>query len=326
MSKTLRIPTGEPVLCHENSLTLMAFNNPYLVAATSPATQRAYQSDVHHFEKWGATLPTETGTVLLYLQAFAKTLNPRTLSRRLTALKNWHLYQGFADPTQHPSVKKTIIGILRIHGKPKAKAPPLLPEHLLNRVASLRQEKTLRAARDSALLQLAFFGGFRRSKLVAIGYDHLEWKDQGIDILIPHSKTDQTNEGRYCAIPYGNAQLCPVQAVKHWLDQSHIKNGPLFRRIHPEGRLDHAPLVPLSVNNILKKRAREAGIPEADPLSSHSFRRGFATSASRNGASLPAIMRQGRWKNMNTVMEYIEAAQRFEENAAARVLAQISST
>jgi hypothetical protein len=27
-------------------------------------------------------------------------------------------------------------------------------------------------------------------------------------------------------------------------------------------------------------------------------------------------MRQGRWKHVNTVIEYIEAAQRFEDNAA----------
>jgi integrase len=325
VSKTLRIP-GEQALRHESTLLSTAFSNPYIIAATSPNTRRAYQSDIRHFEKWGAALPTETETVLAYLQAFAKTLNPRTLARRLTALKNWHLYQGFADPIEHPSVNKTMIGILRIHGKPKAKAPPLLPEHLLKIVNYLRQEKSVRAARDSALLQLAFCGGFRRSELVAINYEHLTWQDQGIDILIPHSKTDQSNEGRYCAIPYGNAHLCPVQAIKQWLDQSQIKNGPLFRRIHPQGHLDPAPLVPLSVNTILKKRAREAGIPDADQFSSHSFRRGLATSASRKGASLPAIMRQGRWKNVNTVMGYIEAAQRFEENAAACVLSLIPST
>lgn len=34
-------------------------------------------------------------------------------------------------------------------------------------------------------------------------------------------------------------------------------------------------------------------------------------------------MRQGRWKNVNTVLEYIEAAQRFEENAATSVLKKI---
>jgi len=35
-------------------------------------------------------------------------------------------------------------------------------------------------------------------------------------------------------------------------------------------------------------------------------------------------MRQGRWKEVSTVMEYIEAAQRFEENAAGHVLRKLS--
>ena len=88
-------------------------------------------------------------------------------------------------------------------------------------------------------------------------------------------------------------------------------------------QLGDTPLVSLSASNILRKWAKEAGISQAEDLSSHSLRRGLATSASRDGALLNAIMRQGRWKNVNTVMEYIEAAQRFEENAAASVLEKV---
>jgi hypothetical protein len=53
------------------------------------------------------------------------------------------------------------------------------------------------------------------------------------------------------------------------------------------------------------------------------MRRGLATTASRDGVSIPAIMRQGRWKQVGTVMEYIEAAQRFEENAAGQILQKL---
>ncbi len=76
----------------------------------------------------------------------------------------------------------------------------------------------------------------------------------------------------------------------------------------------------------LKNHAKAAGIENFDDFSSHSMRRGLATTASREGVSLPAIMRQGRWKQVSTVMEYIEAAQRFEENAAAQVIKNSDST
>jgi integrase len=305
-----------------NEVQVPTRTNPYLAAATSPNTRRAYQSDIQHFEKWGGQLPAHREAILAYLQTYATLLNPRTLSRRLTALKHWHTYQGFPDPTQHPVVSKTLAGIMRTHGRPKDKAPPVLPEHLLKIVNHLHQENTLRALRDSALLQLAFFGAFRRSEIVAICVEHLDWQEQGLDILIPHSKTDQYHEGRYCAIPFGNEQLCPIRALKRWLEESNIQQGPIFRRLHTDESIASLALTPLSVSHILRKRAHAAKIDQAEHFSSHSLRRGLATAASRDGASLAAIMRQGRWKNVNTVMEYIEAAQRFEDNAAAKVLLQ----
>ncbi len=311
------------LLQNERQLITPPINNPYIAAATSQNTRRAYQADIRHFEKWGGRLPANSEVLLEYLQAFAKTLNPRTLARRLTAIKNWHTYQGFFDPTQHPAISKTLAGIMRLHGRPKDKAPPLLPQHLLQLCELLANQQTLRAYRDNALLQVAFFGAFRRSEVVAIRYEDIRWETEGIDILIPHSKTDQTHEGRYCAIPYGHANFCPIRALKQWLQQAGITQGFIFRRIYADGRLAEEGLTPLSVSHILKKRAQEAGIVEAVRLSSHSLRRGLATAASRDGATLPAIMRQGRWRHMGTVLEYIEAAQRFEENAARNVLQEI---
>lgn len=313
-----------PAGCQTQNPSVASSHHDYLAAATSANTRRAYQADIRHFERWGGQLPASSEGLLCYLQAFAGQLNPRTLSRRLTAIKNWHTYQGFFDPTQHPAISKTLTGIMRLHGKPKDKAPPLLPQQLLQISTALLQQKNLRAYRDNALLQLAFFGAFRRSEVVAIRCEEISWEKQGIDILIPYSKTDQAHEGRYCAIPYGNDQLCPVQALQLWLQHAGITQGYIFRRIFTDTGMGELGLAPLSVTHILKKRAGEAGIAQADQFSSHSLRRGLATAASRDGAALPAIMRQGRWRHMGTVLEYIEAAQRFEENAAHNILKKIA--
>lgn len=82
----------------------------------------------------------------------------------------------------------------------------------------------------------------------------------------------------------------------------------------------------LSVNHILQRNAESAGLDNAKQFSSHSLRRGFATAASRNGVSLQSIMQQGRWKQVSTVMEYIQAAGRFENNAASQVLQHLEKT
>ena len=183
--------------------------------------------------------------------------------------------------------------------------------------------KTLAALRDNALLQLGFLGAFRRSELVAIEIANIKLSEEGVEILIAHSKTDQENTGQYCAIPYGNEKLCAVSALQTWIDKAGIQSGFIFRRILKGDKISDLGINAASVNDLIKKHAVAAGIENAADFSSHSMRRGLATTASRDGVSIPAIMRQGRWKQVDTVMEYIEAAQRFEENAAGQVLNKI---
>ena len=307
----------------QTSNNTIPLSNRYQIAATSDNTRRAYQADIRHFEAWGGQLPATTESILRYLHAFAETLNPRTLSRHITALTQWHRYQRLVDPTEAPIVGKTLTGIARLHGKPKDKAPPLLPEHLIQIAEYFGTKSALAAFRDTALLQVGFLGAFRRSELVFIRVENINWQQAGIEILIPKSKTDQLNEGQYCVIPNGNRELCAVRALKTWLEKSEIKEGFVFRRIHRGNKISELNMTADSVNEILKKRAFEAGIENAMDFSSHSMRRGLATTASRDGVSLPAIMRQGRWKEVGTVMEYIEAAARFEENAAGQVLQKL---
>lgn len=311
---------------HKNETRSIATNhkliamNPYLHAATAKNTRQAYQADILHYEQSGMPLPAKQEDIVVYLQAFADKLNPRTLSRRLTALKHWHTYQGFDDPTFHPVVRKILKGITNIYGKPKDKAPALIPEQLCQMAAYLQKENTLAAWRDNALLQLGYFGAFRRSELVSVQYDHIKHHKEGISILIPRSKTDQGGEGQHCAIPYGNHRLCAIRALDVWLGRSKIIAGSIFRQIDRWGTLGEDALTPLALTQIIKKRAEACQLPNPKAFSSHSLRRGLATSASHKGASLKAIMRQGRWQHVGTVLGYIEEGQLFEDNAAAAIL------
>ncbi|MBS0357724.1 MAG: hypothetical protein JSS53_00420 [Proteobacteria bacterium] len=186
----------------------------YIQAATSENTRKAYRYDIQYFMFWGGLLPTTPDILVRYLHEYADKLNSRTLKRRLTAISRWHIYQGFSDPTQNPIVKKTMTGIKNIHGKPKDKAPAIQLEQLESMVNHLNLDNSLIATRNNALLQLEFFGAFRRRELVSIRYEDLFFVLEGIEILIPRSKTDQAGEAQICAIPYGFGKLCPVNAIK----------------------------------------------------------------------------------------------------------------
>lgn len=314
---------NEIILATQNEITEPGSLHVYIQAATSQNTRRAYQSDIRHFIAWGGLLPTSTDVLLRYLQENAVSLNPRTLKRRLVAIKHWHTYQGFSDPTMHPLVKKTLSGILHMHGKPPEKAPPLSVEQLMVLANYLDTNNELSHCRNSALLQVGFFGAFRRSELVAMHWEHFRFVPQGVEVLIPRSKTDQTAEGNVCAIPYGNSTLCPVTALHRWKEKSGILMGPVFRQILKGNKITERSISTNSVNKIIKDLAIACQLPQATQYSGHSLRRGFATSASQKGASFGSIMRQGRWRHEGTVHGYIEEGQRFNSNAAGSILDEI---
>ena len=127
MTKVITLHNEKPVPSNNNEMNHSVSPQQYIIAATSDNTRRAYQSDIRHFIDWGGLLPTSAEIIMNYLQQYATNLNPRTLVRRLTALKNWHIYQGFTDPTAHPLIRKTLTGIKNVHGGVRKLTPPKTP-------------------------------------------------------------------------------------------------------------------------------------------------------------------------------------------------------
>lgn len=311
--------TGSTVLTEAE---LLHRHREFLSAATADNTRRAYQSAIRHFQSWGGLLPCEAPMVIRYLLTYAAELNVRTLALRLTALSKWHQFQGFADPTGNPDVRKTLRGIARIHGKPKKKAKALPIEDLERIVVMLQSDTNLQGLRNSALLQVAFFGAFRRSEIAVLTAEEIAWEPEGLVITMTRSKTDQDGEGITKAIPYGEpgSLCCPATALKLWLTAAEIKSGPIFRRITRQGAIGADALYAGSINEILKACATKACLPYVPELSGHSFRRGLATSAYRAGTDFRNIKRQGGWRHDGTVQGYIDEADQFAENAAGSLL------
>jgi integrase len=297
----------------------------FLAAASSDNTRRAYRSAIRHFQNWGGLLPCVPSMVINYLLSFAETLNPRTLSVRVTALSQWHVFQGFSDPTAQADVRLTLRGIGRSQGRPKKKAKALSLSDLEVMVSHLTSKRGLIALRDNAVLQIAFFAALRRSELVALTVANFSWESEGLVITLPRSKTDQEGQGLVKAIPFGDPDgLCPASALKRWLAAAEITEGVIFRRVTRWEEIGDKALDAGSVNAILGANAKAAGLTNITDLSSHSFRRGLATSAIRAGAAFADVKRQGGWKNDTTVHGYIEEASRFVENAAGTLLKQKS--
>ena len=106
-----------------------------------------------------------------------------------------------------------------------------------------------------------------------------------------------------------------------WRRASGCYSGPVFRQLTKATRATKSAKVreegicARQINRIVREVAKEAGLPNPERYSSHSLRRGFATEASRLGASMAGIQQHGRWRCTRTVVEYIEAGRQFSDSA-----------
>jgi len=298
------------------SLELETLRN--LKNSKSVNTLRAYRSDFKDFSTFCAknglsSMPTEPKILSLYLTHLSATSKFSTLKRRIASISVIHKMKGHYLDTKHPIIMENLHGIKRVKGtNQKAKKPILINDLklIINVIdqSDLEGSKNIRnKIRDKAIILVGFSGGFRRSELVNIDYDDIEFVSEGIKIFIKRSKTDQSGEGMIKAIPYfDNKIFCPVLALKNWFDNCEIKSGKIF------------DISDKSVALIIKKYASLAGL-DSNKYGGHSLRSGFATSAAESGAEERNIMAMTGHKTTQMVRRYIQEANLFKNNALNKI-------
>ena len=277
-------------------------------------TLRAYESDYKDFSFFCiknnfSSLPADPKIISLYLTHLSKKSKFSTLKRRIASISVIHKLKGHYIDTKHPVIRENLLGIKRIKGSnQKAKKPILINDlKLIIDVIDKLKIKDTRKTRDKALILIGFAGGFRRSELVAVDNEDVEFVREGVKIFVKRSKTDQSGEGMTKAIPsFDNALYCPVLHLQDWMAKGLTKKGKIF------------PISDKSVALIIKKYANLAGL-DGDKYSGHSLRSGFATSTAESGAEERNIMAMTGHKTTQMVRRYIQEANLFKNNALNKI-------
>ena len=305
---------------HEETL-----NN--LKSSKASNTIRAYKSDFKDFGAFCAkhgfkSLPTEPKIVALYLTYLSgKDSKMSTLRRRLVSISMIHKHKGHYLDTKHPIIVENLMGIKRTKGSNQKGKKPILINHLKAIINVIDEEKIeeIKKIRDKSIILVGFGGGFRRTELISIDYDDLEFVSEGVKITIKRSKTDQFGEGMIKGLPYfSNEKYCPVTHLKKWIKISKIKDGPIFRRFTKGCTLTSQRLTDQSVVLLIKNYLGLAGI-ENKNYSGHSLRSGFATVSAESGADERSIMAMTGHKTTQMVRRYIREANIFKNNALNKI-------
>ena len=294
-----------------------------LEGAYAASTLKAYRCDFEAFDVWCSVerrspLPATAETVATFIADQTEHSSAATLKRRLAAIRKIHRLLRMESPVTDEEVT---IALRRALRKKRAR-----PRQALGLTIDLRDlliaacPKTLAGARDCAMIMLGYDTLCRRSELVGLRVEDLNSPfRRSAQILIRRSKSDPYGEGRL-----GYVSPETLTLVRGWLKAAQINSGYIFTAVRGHC-IGNRALHPYSINRILKRTARAAGLSAqvVNGLSSHSMRVGAAQDMIVSGLSLLPIMQAGGWKTPNVVGRYVENAnlapllQRAREAAAA---------
>ena len=295
------------------SIELETLNN--IKSSKSLNTIRAYKSDFKDFSNFCKknnfkSLPADPKIVSFYITHLSSISKVSTLKRRLASISVVHKIKGFYIDIKHPLIIENFMGIQRKLGVFQKSKKPILINELKEIIKSIEsiEKNEIKKIRNKALILVGFAGGFRRSELVNIKLDDLEFTKEGLKIFIQRSKTDQSGEGMTKAIPYfKDKNFCPVVSIKNWIEIIKSKTNSLIFDISDK-----------MVAVLIKKYLQKAGFDNTK-YSGHSLRSGFATVAADHGADEKSIMNMTGHKSSTMVRRYIKEINLFKNNPLNKI-------
>ena len=280
-------------------------------------TQRAYRADLKDFNGWCTTsgqipFPVSPETLAAYVSHLADTCKWATINRRLAAISKLHQLNNSETPTQNRIFRIVMEGIKRTKGI-RQKQAPAFKLNILKQLLREFDTEFNANLRNKALLLLGFTGAFRRSELVALNVEDLDFTDEGLIISLQKSKTNQYGDYEEKAIFYSpEAILCPVRTLKAWIQKLNKTSDALFVRVRKGDRITSDRLTDKTVNDLVKTYFGEE-------FSAHSLRASFITIAKINGADDSEIMRQSKHKTSAMIQRYTRIEDIKKHNAAMKL-------
>jgi site-specific recombinase XerD len=300
-----------------------------IIDGVAANTRKAYERQMTRFTAWCAEhgrtpLPCTAETLAEYVSHLCDDgAGPSAIEQAIATIRTVHRLAGFQHQPDTELARKALRAHRRTRaeqGERKRKAPPITLD-MLRAMIEASPADTLTGLRDRALLVLGWAMMGRRSELAALRIGDVAETDDGLEVTVRMSKTDQDAHGEVVPIPHGvHEDTDPVRVLRAWLAalaEHGADVGPdtrLLRSVSRWGKPAEA-IDTESINRAVRAAAVRANVPNAERVTAHSLRAGGATAAYKGGAPVSVIAQHGRWsENSPVVLGYIRAVDKWTDN------------
>ena len=234
-----------------------------------------------------------------YLRAmlvdFGKTHNPggvHGLYRAVRAFLNWYTLEYDLDRNPIDKVDA-----------PRVQEQALEPVSLvdLRKMIAVCERRTFYGDRDRAMLLCLLDSGCRRAEFLALNLGDVDMQSGAV--MVRHGKGDKPR-----VVFFGAKSRKALAAYLRYRSEAGDAQ-PLW--VTQEGER----LSATALRALLKRRAREAGVPMPSP---HDFRRGFALNTLRAGVDLISVQRLLGHSDLSVIRRYLAQTQEDLQRAHAQ--------
>ena len=285
-------------------------------SSTTTKYTRAYQrwKDWVEKEHGGNSFPVSIALFALYLQHLGESTKSHfAVTEAVNAVAWVQRMAGVETVAQNHLIKSISEGFQKSLACPRKKKEPVTPAMLRELVASLGVSPSLSEVRLATICLLAYAAFLRIDELRSLRCCDVAFTQDGMEIHIAKSKTDQLRQGHTVVIASTNNPTCPVAMLRRYFSMAAIDSSSdlhLFRAIsvckRGEKLRTSGSLSYTRIRELVLEKIRSLGYDEKE-FGLHSFRAGGATVAA-NDPTLPERLfkRHGRWQSEKAKDGYIK--------------------
>jgi integrase/recombinase XerC len=204
------------------------------------------------------------------VQLMQEKLAATSIARKISSLKTYHKFLVQTKRIPQQSFPKVLLP------KKKERLPVYIEEKKLERLTLFSNfEDSYSGWRDYLLLELLYQTGMRRSELIALEWDQVQWDTQTLELL------GKGNKKRW--VPFSKHLLQLLKDYKEIALDTFPSSSDNYILRTDKGKKMYPKFVYNKVKHYLSL------VTTADKKSPHVLRHSFATHLSNNGADLNAI-------------------------------------
>ena len=286
----------------------------FLAGQLSESTRRAYYTDLCQFfgtddiQLEDIRTVTFQDVIAFRNQLASEGYKRSTINRKLSSLKAFFKMMVAAGLIEKNPTDSALVRGYKVEDALTGKA--IASQALRKILEAISEEKNdLVQARDTAIFHLLTFGGLRRSEVANISWDDIRQEGVFYILTLPETKSGVLQDIKLQSIVIHYVDLYREALFQH----GYPPEGKAFISLSPN-RSHGKPLTDQSINLIVKKYARKAGVPQN--ITAHMFRHTCCTLAIEGGAKPQQVQAHLRHKDLKTTMRYYENREKLTDNAS----------